>query len=56
MKDIKKSSGRPLDTWVSLMKKHLQDIGVTWENTIEFTKNRGQWIGVYQFSILSNVM
>ena len=37
-KGIWKPSGRPEVTFVSMMKKDLQNISLTWENVIELTK------------------
>ena len=37
-KGIQKPSGRPEVTFVSMMKKDLQNISLTWENVIELTK------------------
>ena len=51
MKVIQKPSGRPQETWVPVMKKDLQYIGLTWENAIELTKNKEYWISVCNSSV-----
>ena len=40
---VKKPRGRPITTWINIVKKQLNDVGITWEQGKQLAKDRKQW-------------